>query len=79
MSLGYTDVTGFYYLSLAVLTVIFTICSLRTNIVFVSALTTLIVAFCCGAGAFWNLAEGNVELGGKLVVVSHPRLLSCYS
>ncbi|KPI36018.1 Protein alcS [Cyphellophora attinorum] len=67
---AYFATFGFYYMSLAVLTVIFTICSLRTNIVFVSALTTLIVAFCCGAGAFWNLAEGNVEIGGKLVVAS---------
>lgn len=55
------------------LTAIFTVCALRTNIIFVSALTTLLVAFCCGAGAFWNLALGNVALGGRLVVVSLPK------
>ena len=61
---------GFYYLSLAMLTVIFAVCSLRTNIVFFSALTTLVFAFGCAAGAFWNLALGNVESGQKLTVVS---------
>lgn len=48
----------------------FTICALRTNIVLFSALFTLIFAFACAAGAFWNLAEGNLESGQKLTVVS---------
>jgi len=69
---GYFATFGFYYLSLAMLTVIFAICSLRTNIVFFSALTTLIFAFGCAAGAFWNLALGNIESGEKLTIVSAP-------
>ncbi len=40
-------------------TTIFTVCALRTNIVFFSALFTLIFAFGCGTGAFWNLAPGE--------------------
>ena len=61
---------GFYYLSLCMLTCIFCVCSLRTNLVFFSALFTLIFAFGCAAGAYWNLALGNVAAGGRLTVVS---------
>jgi len=52
------------------LTAIFTVCALRTNIVLFSALLTLIFSFGCGSGALWNLAEGNIELGEQLFVVS---------
>ena len=61
---------AFYYLALAMLTTIFTVCALRTNVVLFSALFTLIFAFACAAGAFWNLAEGNVESGVNLTIVS---------
>ncbi|KAK5277083.1 hypothetical protein LTR55_012549, partial [Exophiala xenobiotica] len=50
------------------LTTIFTLCALRTNIVFFCALFTLIFAFGCGTGAFWNLALGNVHAGERLTV-----------
>jgi hypothetical protein len=62
-------------MSLAVLTVIFAICALRTNIVFVSALVTLVFAFCCGAGAFWSFAEGNIDKGKSLTVVRRSVLI----
>lgn len=52
------------------LTTIFAVCALRTNIILFSALFTLIFAFGSGAGALWNFAEGNVESGEKLFVVS---------
>ena len=61
---------GFYYLALAMVTTIFCVCSLRTNIVFFSALFTLIFAFGSAAGAFWNIALGNADLGKKLTIVS---------
>lgn len=48
----------------------FAFCALRTNVVFFSALFTLIFAFATGAGAFWNLAEGNDAMGAKLSVAS---------
>ncbi|KAK5485535.1 hypothetical protein LTR46_011850, partial [Exophiala xenobiotica] len=44
------------------------VCALRTNIVFFSTLFTLIFFFACGAGAFWNLALGNVHAGQRLTV-----------
>ena len=63
---------GFYYIALAMVTTIFCICALRTNVVLFSALFTLIFAFGCAAGGFWNFAQGNVVTGEKLTVVSLP-------
>ena len=56
-------------------TTIFTVCALRTNVVFFCALFTLIFAFGCGTGAFWNLALGNVHAGERLTVVCFVRHL----
>jgi len=67
---SYYATVGFYYVALAMVTTIFTICSLRTNIVFFSALFTLIFAFGCAAGAFWNLALGNVHAGERLTIAA---------
>lgn len=49
---------------------IFMICSLRTNVVLFSALLFLVIAFGSIAGAYFNLALGNDALGGRLLVVS---------
>lgn len=59
--------TAFYPLSLAILSFIFLICSLRTNMVFLIIFVAATMGFGFAAGAFWNLAEGNMELGVKLV------------
>lgn len=45
---------------------IYLICSLRTNIVFFIIFLTLVIAFTCLAGAYWNLNLGNVALAGRL-------------
>lgn len=68
---GANDATGLVCL-------IFLICSLRTNIVFFVIFLTLVCAFACLAGAYWNLAlvyENPTNLAataraGKLVKVS---------
>ena len=57
----------------------FLVCSLRTNMVFVLIFLTLVFAFSCLAGAYFNLAlyyENNMNLSAsvtasRLVVVSH--------
>jgi len=67
---SYFATVGFYYVALAMLTTIFCICSLRTNLVFFCALFTLIFAFGCAAGAFFNIALGNVAAGGKLTIAA---------
>jgi len=67
---GYFATVAFYYVALAMLTTIFAICALRTNLVFFSALFTLIFAFGCAAGAFFKLALGDAAAGGKLVIAA---------
>lgn len=57
---------------------IFLICSLRTNIVFFLIFFTLVCAFGCLAGAYWNLALAYenaantfaAKRAGQLVIVS---------
>ena len=59
---------------------IFLICSLRTNVVFFLIFLSLIGAFGCLAGAYWNLALAYenaantmaAKRAGRLVVVSFP-------
>lgn len=63
---------AFFFLSLAFLSAIFTVCSVRTNVLFVAALTLLVLSLTFGAGAFFNLALGNETYGAKLAQVSLP-------
>lgn len=57
----------------------FLVCSLRTNMVFVLIFLSLVFAFACLAGAYFNLAlfyENNMNLSAsatasRLVVVCH--------
>ena len=46
------------------------ICSLRTNIAFFIIFFTLVCAFGFLAGAFWQLANGDMTLGGRLVIAA---------
>ncbi|KAJ6019251.1 hypothetical protein N7499_009592 [Penicillium canescens] len=52
---------AFFYICCAVLVVMFTICSLRTNIVFFFMFLLLGPAFICIACAYWASADGNDE------------------
>ena len=61
---------GFYLLFLAMLTFIFLICSLRTNVVLFSGLLFLVIAFSTLCGTYFHLALGNVALAGRLQIVS---------
>lgn len=57
---------------MAVLTFIFLICSLRTNLVFVAIFFSLWFCFMLLTAAFWTLAKdftGNAKLAQKLTVV----------
>ena len=69
---------AFFLLFMGLICLIFLICSLRTNIVFFVIFLTLVGAFGCLAGAYWNLAlayenAANVSAAAKAskcVVVS---------
>lgn len=50
------------------LSFIYLIGSLRTNAVFALIFVFATIGFCMGAGGFFQLAQGNADLGNKLVV-----------
>ena len=52
---------------------IYMIISIRTNLVFFGIFFTLVPAFCCLAGAFWNLSAGaaaNADRANKLLIAA---------
>jgi succinate-acetate transporter protein len=49
---------------------IFFVCSLRTNVAFVLIFLLLTIAVFLLAATYWELAQGNAELGVKLEKVS---------
>lgn len=51
---------------MGLLCLVYLICSLRTNIVFFGIFLTLVCAFGCLAGAYWQISNGNLALAGKL-------------
>ncbi|CZT24254.1 related to Y.lipolytica GPR1 protein and Fun34p [Ramularia collo-cygni] len=59
---------AFYACTLCVLSFIFLIASLRTNLVFFLVFVAATIGFGLAAGAFWNIAEGKTALGLRLVV-----------
>ena len=75
---GFNASFAFFLLFMGLVCLIFLICSLRTNVVFFVIFLSLVGAFGCLAGAYWNLAlayenAANVAAAAKaskLVVVS---------
>ncbi len=74
-SAGLDDATfaasfGFYLLAMAVLSFIFAVGTLRLNICLVIVEWGLTITFSLLAATFWQLAQGNAAMGGKLLIVS---------
>lgn len=61
---------AFFLISMAVLCFIYFICSIRTNCVLVFVLACIVIAFALLAATYWQLANGNTALAGKLQMVS---------
>lgn len=57
-TVGFTASFGFFLLFMGVLCLIYLVCSLRTNIVFVVIFFTLVLAFGLLAGTYWYNAKG---------------------
>jgi uncharacterized protein len=57
---------AFFFLAMGLMCFIYLICSLRTNVAFVIIFLTLVVAFSCLAGTYWQVANGNAAMAGKL-------------
>ncbi|KAF2836060.1 hypothetical protein M501DRAFT_282745 [Patellaria atrata CBS 101060] len=66
-------------LTMGLLCLIYLICALRTNIVFVGIFATLLAAFCLLAGAYWQVS--NVMRNYRrlsLLLLVHVHLLHAH-
>ncbi|KAI9873859.1 MAG: hypothetical protein M1830_010515 [Pleopsidium flavum] len=61
---------GFFQVFMGLLCLVYLICALRTNIVFLVIFATLVVAFGLLAGTYWHLALGHAALAGKLQIAA---------
>lgn len=61
---------------MGVLCLVYLICALRTNIVFLVIFATLVVAFGLFTGTYWHLALGNKVFAAKLQVVSTRAMIT---
>lgn len=69
-TVGFNASYAFFLLFMALLCLIYFICSLRTNLVFAIIFLTLIPAFICLAASYWQLAKGNAATAGTLLVAA---------
>ncbi|PLN80613.1 plasma membrane ammonium transporter [Aspergillus taichungensis] len=60
---------GFYYVALSIVTFVYLICSIRTNICLFSALFLLVITFGLFAGSYFQLALGATAMAEKLQVI----------
>ncbi|KAH7133361.1 GPR1/FUN34/yaaH family-domain-containing protein [Dactylonectria estremocensis] len=68
---GFNASFGFWLLFMGVLTTIFLVCSLRTNVAFVVIFFSLMICFYLLTAGFWALARdavGNAALANKLII-----------
>jgi len=59
MNTDYSRLTGFFLLWMGFLCLIYMICALRTNVVFVLIFAALVPAFGLLTAAYWSLAQGK--------------------
>ncbi|KAL4783582.1 GPR1/FUN34/yaaH family-domain-containing protein [Aspergillus varians] len=65
---AYHATLGFYFVFLGLITFIYLICSIRTNVCLFSALFLLVITFALIAGAFFQMAIGATEVAQRLQV-----------
>ncbi|KAL6795932.1 GPR1/FUN34/yaaH family domain-containing protein [Trichoderma sp. SZMC 28013] len=68
---GFNASLGFWFLFMGLLSLVFLICSLRTNVAFFIIFLTLAITFGLLTGAYWAMAEdfvGNAHYANKLLV-----------
>jgi uncharacterized protein len=58
---------------MGVLCLVFLVCSLRTNLVYVVVFSTLVVAFGLLTGQHFQIAIGNFALAADLQIVRSPQ------
>lgn len=77
-TVGFNASFAFFLLFMALLSFVFLICSLRTNVVFFTIFLTLVPAFTLLAGAFWQAANAYAasEQGRTADSASHAQTAS---
>jgi hypothetical protein len=55
---------------MALLMLIYAICAIRTNVIFLIIFTALVFFFSLLAAAYWRMALGDILTGNRLSVVS---------
>lgn len=63
---GFLNSFAFFLLMMALMSFIFMIAAVRTNIVFFLIFVFLVVNLSLLAGAFWYMGQGNLDYGMKL-------------
>ncbi|KAJ6121099.1 hypothetical protein N7523_005379 [Penicillium sp. IBT 18751x] len=67
-SAGFVNTFGFFFLFMALLMVIYTICASRINLPFVIIFLSLVVTFSLLAAAYWKIGSGDEVTGNHLTV-----------
>ncbi|KAL0261975.1 hypothetical protein SLS55_003410 [Diplodia seriata] len=67
-TVGFNSSFAFFLLAMSLLSFLFFILALRTNVVFVLIFITLTFGFALLAGAYWQTSNGNVGLAGDLII-----------
>ncbi|PBP18420.1 hypothetical protein BUE80_DR010820 [Diplocarpon rosae] len=70
-TVGFNASFGFFFVFMAVLCVIYLVCSLRTNAVFVVIFFTLVLGFGLLAGAYWQTANGITHMDTSKARLAH--------
>ncbi|KAL9131549.1 MAG: hypothetical protein Q9217_000563 [Psora testacea] len=61
---------GFFLLFMGLMSLIYLVCALRTNLVFVAIFFGLLMTFVVLTGSYWHLALGNDDMAQKLQVAA---------
>jgi len=69
-SVGFNSSFAFFCVFMGLMCLVYLVCSLRTNICFVVIFFTLVCAFGCLTGAYFQVSNGNAALAGKLQIAA---------
>ncbi|KAJ5826572.1 GPR1/FUN34/yaaH protein [Penicillium robsamsonii] len=64
---AFMNTYAFLFITMAVLMLIFLICSTRINVVYTAIFLFLLLVFLLLSSAYWQLGQGNAAIGGRCV------------
>ena len=69
-TVGFHSSFAFFFIAMGIMCLIYLVCSIRTNIAFVLIFFTLVCAFGCLAGAYFQASNGNAKMAGNLTIAA---------